>query len=150
MRPDPPGRDRSITASAFLFLLSGFLGIPFSIAGYLYIGATGELPGVAGIRFWGDAAFEAWWGVEGVRLSLAAWLVLGVLETIVGVGLWRSSRRAGIMGLALTPFAAVFLIGYGAPFAWVVVPLRVILLVLGWGSLTDARVEADATAAPSS
>ncbi len=32
--------------------------------------------------------------------------------------------------LALAPWAAIFLVGYGAPFFWVAVPLRVVLVAL--------------------
>lgn len=135
MAADPPDRDLPLTAAAGLFLLSGAIGVAFGIVGFVTIGSTGTLPGVGGIRFWGDAGFEALWGVDGVRLSLIPWAVLGVAEAVAGWGLWRSRRWAGVLGLALTPFALVFVFGYGAPFAMVVLPLRVALLVAGWGKL---------------
>lgn len=102
----------------------------------MYISRTGDLPGAGGIRFYGDALFERVWGVQGVLISLVPFAVLGAFEIVAGAWLWRSLEIGGALGLWLTPIAVVFLIGYGAPFFFVVVPLRVILVLAAWSTLT--------------
>lgn len=106
----------------------------------MHIGATGQLPGIFGIRFWGNALFEMLWGIPGIMISLIPWAVLGVSETLAGVWLWRSMVRGEWLGIGLTPFAAIFMIGYGAPFALAVVPLRTLLVVLAWPAWRDGKV----------
>ncbi len=130
-----PRRDPMIAAASVLFLLSGSTGVASGVLGFLYIGSTGQLPGIFGIRFWGDAIFEGLWGISGVMVSLIPWAILGGFEILAGVWLWSSLRTGGWMAVALTPVAAVFLVGYGAPFAFIVVPLRVLLVILAWRRL---------------
>ncbi|MCJ2532194.1 MAG: hypothetical protein LN413_07855, partial [Candidatus Thermoplasmatota archaeon] len=76
------------------------------------------------------------WGIQGVMIFLIPWAVLGALEILTGVWLWRSLRIGGLLALALAPVAAVFLVGYGDPFGYVVVPLRLLLVILAWKSLS--------------
>ncbi len=129
-------RNPLITAGSLLFYLYGIIAVVLAIPGILYIWSTGQLPGFFGIRFWGDALFETTWGIQGVMIFLIPWAVLGALEILVGVWLWRSLRIGGLLALALTPVAAIFLVGYGDPFGFVVVPLRLVLVILAWKSLS--------------
>jgi len=129
-------RDGLITAAAILFYFSGFATVASFLPSMIYINRTGDLPGFGGIRFYGNALFERLWGVHGILISLVPYAVLGAFEVLAGTWLWRSSETGGALGLWLTPFAIVFLIGYGAPYYFVVVPLRVILVALAWSSLT--------------
>lgn len=115
-------RDPLITAASALFLLSGVFGVVGGVLGLLYINSTGQLPGIFGIRFWGDALFENLWGITGIMVSLVPWAILGGFEIVTGMWLLSASRAGGWMALALTPAAAVFMAGYGAPFSFVVVP----------------------------
>ncbi|MFQ5552261.1 MAG: hypothetical protein ACE5EW_00815 [Thermoplasmata archaeon] len=128
-------RHPAITGAAVLFLFAGGIGVAFGAFGFLFIASTGQLPGFAGIRFWGGGLFESLGGIPGIMVSLIPWAILGGFEIISGVWLWSSLRRGGWMALALTPAATVFMIGYGAPFGYVVVPLRVLLVILGWRNL---------------
>ncbi len=130
-------RNPAITGAAVVFLLSGGIGVVFGAFGFLFIASTGRLPGFAGIRFWGDGLFESLGGIPGIVISLIPWAILGGFEILTGVWLWRSLRRGGLMALALTPIAAVFTVGYGAPFGYIVVPLRVLLVILGWRNLSQ-------------
>jgi len=129
-------RDPLITAASILFYMSGFATVASFLPSMLYINRTGDLPEFGSIRFYGDALFERLWGVRGIMISLIPFAVLGVFETLVGTWLWRSLEIGGALGLWLTPFAVVFLLGYGAPYYYVIVPLRVILVALVWSSLT--------------
>lgn len=129
-------RDPLITAAAIVFFISGFAAISGAIPSILYMRRTGELPGMGSIRFYGGALFDRLWGVPGVTVSLLPFAVLGAFEILAGVWLWQSLLIGGILALWLTTFAAIFLVGHGAPFFWVVVPLRVILVVLGWSTLS--------------
>lgn len=129
-------RDPLITAASILFYFSGFASVASFLPSMLYISRTGELPEFRGIRFMGNALFEQLWGVRGVMISLVPFAVLGAFEILAGTWLWRSSEIGGALGLWLTPFAVVFLLGYGAPYLFVVVPLRAILVALAWSSLT--------------
>lgn len=135
-RPRPP----LLTAASLLFYASGLVAVIGVVPGFLYIHATGQLPGLFGIRFWGDALFEMIWGIQGVMISLIPWAVLGAFELLAGFWIWRSLAIGGWLGLGLTPFAAIFMVGYGAPFAFVVVPLRTILVVVAWSDFRDRRV----------
>jgi len=129
-------RDLLITAASILFYFSGFASVASFLPTLLYINGTGNLPEAGGIRFYGDALFERLWGVRGILVSLVPFAVLGAFEILAGTWLWRSSQIGGALGLWLTPFAVVFLVGYGAPYIYVDVPLRVLLVVLAWSSLT--------------
>lgn len=128
-------RDPLITAAAIVFFISGFSALASAIPSLFYISQTGELPGIGSIRFYGDALFERLWGIPGILVSLVPFAVLGAFEMLAGVWLWRSLHVGGVLALWLTPFAVVFLVGYGAPFYWVVVPLRVVLVGMAWSTL---------------
>lgn len=129
---DRPEIQRSplTTAASILFYFSGLAAVAAFLPSWFHISGTGDLPGFGGIRFYGGALFERLWGIRGVQLSLVPFAVLGALEILAGTWLWRSSGAGGALGLGLTPFAIVFLLGYGAPYYFVVVPLRVILVAL--------------------
>lgn len=130
-------RDPLITAASILFYFSGFAAVASFLPLMLYIDRTGELPILFGeIRPAGGALFDRVWGVRGVMFSMVPFVVLGVFEILAGTWLWRSLQIGGALGLWLTPFAAVFLLGHGAPYYFVVVPLRVILVALAWSNLT--------------
>lgn len=129
-------RDPVITVAAIVFFISGFAAISGAIPSILYMRRTGQLPGMGSIRFYGGALFDRLWGVRGVMVSLVPFAFLGAFEILAGVWLWQSLLVGGILAVWLTPFAVVFLIGHGAPFFWIVVPLRVSLVALAWSTLT--------------
>lgn len=129
-------RNPLITAAAILFYFSGFVSVGNFLPTLLYINGTGNVPEAGGIRFYGGALFEQLWGVRGVMVSTVPFAVAGAFEILAGTWLWRSSTIGGSLGLWLTPFAVVFLLGYGAPYMFVGVPLRVILVAVAWSSLT--------------
>lgn len=118
-----------------MFYFSGLAAVASFLPSTLYIGRTGDLPELGGIRFYGSALFERLWGVRGVLISQVPFAVVGAFEILAGSWLWQSSELGGVLGLWLTPFAVVFLLGYGAPYLFVVVPLRVALVALAWSSL---------------
>lgn len=127
-----------IPAASVLFLFSGGIGVLSGVPGFLYIASTGQLPGIFGIRFWGGGLFESLWGIPGIMISLIPWAILGGFEILAGGWLWSSLRTGGLLALGLTPVAAVFMVGYGAPFGYIVVPLRVLLVIFAWRSLGEA------------
>lgn len=130
-------RNPLVTAASLLFYFSGLAALASFLPLMLYMDRTGELPILFGeIKPACGALFERLWVVRGVMVSMVPFAVLGVFEILAGTGLWRSLQIGGALGLWLTPFAAVFLFGYGAPYYLVIVPLRVILVALAWSSLT--------------
>jgi hypothetical protein len=128
-------RSPAVTGAAVVFLFSGGIAVAFGIFGFLYIASTGERPGFAGLRFFGGGLFESLGGIQGILVSLIPWAVVGGLEILAGIWLWGSVRKGGLMALVLIPPAAVFTVGFGAPFGYIVVPLRVLLVILGWRDL---------------
>lgn len=128
-------RDPLITVAAIVFAISGFGAVSGAIPSILYMRQTGELPGMGNVRFYGGALFDRLWGVRGVMVSLVPFAVLGSFEVLAGVWLWQSLQVGGILALWLTPLAVIFIVGHGAPFFLVVVPLRVILVALAWSTL---------------
>lgn len=131
-----------ITAASAVFLFSGGIGVTFGASGFFYIASTGQLPGFAGLRFFGGGQFESLGGIPLIMVDLIPWATLGGFEILTGIWLWRSMRKGGRMTLALTPPAAVFMVGFGAPFGYIVVPLRVVLVILGWKNLRQVSAPA--------
>lgn len=132
-------RSLAITGAAAVFLFSGGIAVAFGIFGYLFILSTGERPGFAGLRFFGGGLFESLGGIQGILFSLIPWAIVGGSEILAGVWLWGSLRKGGWLALGLTLPAAVFTVGFGAPFGYIVVPLRVLLVILGWRDLAPVR-----------
>jgi len=69
-------------------------------------------------------------------LRLVAFLVVAALVAWAAWLVWNGSRTGAILILALLPVEVVFWIGFALPIPWVLGAARIILLLLGWKSLS--------------
>lgn len=127
-------RNGAIVVASSLFLLG--VAWPLNIPILLHILRTGELPvlPVGGIRLMGGGFIEA----MGMKVMVASILLNGLtsaLDVLAGYWLWKSDRRGGILGLALTPVFMIFAIGWLVPLMLVIGPLRAGLILRGWKEL---------------
>ena len=77
------------------------------------------------------------WGGLNAVVGLGFGLVaLSALDVVAGSWLWRSLRKGGKLGIALQPFNLLIAYGFGIPGLFVLAPLWLTLLALGWRSLT--------------
>ena len=116
------------------FYVAGF-GL-FTIPVAIYLQQRGRLPSFFGLfdmyggpwsaRLLNDALVFRLIAFLGVTLIVAwaAWLV------------WKGSKAGAVLSLALLPIEAVFWLGFALPIPWVLGAARVVLLLLGWKSLS--------------
>lgn len=90
------------------------------------------LPIVLGFKAYGGGPFE---GQPAMVPLLAGFLVVCVLEVVVGFLLWDGSKTAAVLALALIPVGAFFWWGFALPFAPVGAVIRAILIVAAWSTL---------------
>ena len=62
---------------------------------------------------------------RGLTVLLLAFVVLSLVTALTGRGLWRGSRRAAGMNLALLVPEAVFWVGFALPIPWPLAAARV-------------------------
>lgn len=130
-------RGTPIAVASFLFLLfgSGFaIAIPFNLAYIISRGSGPVYPVIGGVM---DSTTLIWttWGSDGVIVLGIFQVVLAVIGVVAGLLLWRSSKKGGILGIVLLPFDLFFALGFGIPILFVLVPLKALLLGVGWRSL---------------
>ena len=133
----PTERSKPIAVASILFVFLG-LGIavstPFVLA---YIIRNGTGPIAFGIEFLHGNTLI--WNLWGFNAGLVLGLVLGVvsaIEAVAGFWLWQSLKKGGRLGIILLIPDLFFAVGFGIPILYVVPPLRSILLVAGWRSLS--------------
>lgn len=113
------------------------LGLGFGIGAILtllHLGRTGELPMTPfGFRSM-SGPFEA---LGQDRFAALGWALVGVcaLDIVAGAWLWQGRRRGLRLGLATTLPALGLGAGFALPFLLAGVPIRVILMLVGRGTL---------------
>lgn len=130
----PQPRSGAIAAAACLYLL---LGLGFPIANVFIVRSarrTGRLPEAFGIQFLAGPLSQRY-GVNAALAGTVPFAVVSLLEAVAGYWLWQSRRKGGLLALLLFPAALVFWIAYELPIPFVIGPLRLLLLALGWKSL---------------
>jgi hypothetical protein len=62
-------------------------------------------------------------------------VAVSVLDVVAGLWLRRSLKKGGWLGIGLQPFNIFFAYGFGIPALYVLAPIWLILISLGWQSL---------------
>jgi hypothetical protein len=123
----------SVRMAAALYLLMG-AAIAISqpvIAAHVI--ANRRLPMLGGIRA-GSGPFERV-GLDFFATMAIVFTLLGLLEIVVGVLLWRLRRRGGVLALVLLPPGVALWLGFGVPVWLILGPIRLALIFLGWKAL---------------
>lgn len=133
----PPNRSLAVTIAFLLFLVFGLgsaLADPVLVGYVAYYRAAPVLPLI------GDVLDDS--TPIGVAGGLNAVIVLGVglvavsvLDVVAGLWLRQSLKRGGKLGIALQPFNLLFAYGFGIPALYVLSPMWLILISIGWKSL---------------
>jgi len=124
-----------ITIAAVLYIVTGLAYSIGTIPVTRYLIRHRSLPTFGRIRFY-DGSFFDRQGIHAVILASLVFIVLGVLFLWVGYLLWISMKLGGIAALVLFPIIMLVAIGSLAPFPWVIEPLKVLLVLLGWHVLS--------------
>jgi hypothetical protein len=124
-----------ITIAAILYIVTGLAYSIGTIPVTRYLIRHRSLPTFGRIRFYEGGFFDRQ-GIHAVILASLAFIVLGVLFLWVGYLLWNSMKLGGVAALVLFPIVMLLSIGSLAPFPWVIEPLKLLLVLLGWGALS--------------
>jgi hypothetical protein len=62
-------------------------------------------------------------------------VVVSVFDAVAGLWLRRALKKGGKLGIVLQPFNLFFAYGFGIPGLYVLAPLWLILISVGWKSL---------------
>ena len=102
----------------------------------LYVQQRGRLPSFFGL-------FDMYGGPWSARLSddefvlrLIAFLVVMLVVGWAAWLVWNGSKAGAVLSLALLPIEAVFWLGFALPIPWLLGAARVVLLLVGWKSLS--------------
>jgi hypothetical protein len=97
--------------------------------------ATGKIAYIWGYPVYGGGQFERH-GVPTTVPLLLGFLAVCVLELVAGWLLWNGQLPGGILALVLAPISALFFWGFDLPYAWVLVGVSTLLVLIGWRALT--------------
>jgi hypothetical protein len=110
----------------------GLSAIPVAV----YLRQRGQLPTFFDL-------FEMYGGPWSARVShgtlellLIAFLMVALAVAWTAWLVWNGSKTGAILALALIPIEIVFWIGFALPIPWLLGAARVILVLLGWRSLS--------------
>ncbi len=122
---------------SYIIGLGTLLTIGPSLAYDLYYGSSvGSLFGSPSYGdFLGSNPIGRLWGFAGVVVLGLAFLVISAVEVVAGYWLGRSLQKGGKLGLVLNPCIVAFGIGFVLPGWYLVPPVIVVLLIMGWNSL---------------
>jgi hypothetical protein len=123
-----------ITIAAILYVVTGLGYSIGTVPVTRYLIRYRGLPTFRGIRFYADGFFDRR-GINWVIAASIAFIVLGVLFLFVAYGLWNSMKLGGIAALILFPIVMLVSICSLAPLPWVIEPIKIVLVLIGWGTL---------------
>jgi hypothetical protein len=125
----------SLRFAAILVWISAVgLGVPCIMA-IRNLAAGRGIPLVLGFPAYGGGAFERH-GLSTTIPLLLGFLLICLLEAIAGWLLWGGHRSGAILALALLVPGAIYWWGFDLPYPPIAAVVRVILIVLGWSSLS--------------
>jgi hypothetical protein len=124
-----------ITIAAVLYLVTGFGYSIGTVPVTRHLIRNRSLPTFWGIHFYEGGFFDRR-GINWIIGAGLAFIVSGVLSLFVAYLLWNSMILGGIVALILFPIVIIVSIGSLAPFPWVIEPLKLLLVLLGWGALS--------------
>ena len=110
----------------------GLSTIPVAI----YLRQQGSLPSFFGLFEMYGGPWSARLADDAFVLRLIAFLVVLLVVAWAAWLVWNGSKAGAVLSLALLPIEAVFWLGFALPIPWVLGAARVILLLLGWKSLS--------------
>jgi hypothetical protein len=118
------------TTHAVASLLYVFLGLAFGLSVpwvLLFLAENGHLPMLFGFRSLGGPLEN----LGRAPFVVAGWMLVAVslLDVIVGVFLWRGSRRGALIALMTDPIVLALGWGFALPLLLIGVPVRAVLLV---------------------
>jgi hypothetical protein len=123
-----------ITIAAILYLVTGLGYSIGTIPVTRYLIRSWSLPIFWGIHFYEGGFFDRR-GIHWVIGASLAIIVSGVLFLFVAYLLWNSMILGGIVALILFPIVILVSIGSLAPFPWVIEPIKLVLVLIGWSTL---------------
>lgn len=123
-----------ITIAAALYVVTGLAYSIGTIPVTRYLIRHRSLPTFGRIRFYEGSFFDRQ-GINAVILASLAFIVLGVLFLWVGYLLWNSMKLGGVAAFVLFPIVILVSIGSLAPFPWVIEPIKLALVLIGWNTL---------------
>lgn len=118
-------------------VLSYILGLGFGIPGAYgtwYFAKQGEIWTFLGFPTYGGGPFERI-GIQTSVPLLIGFVLVCVLEILVGWLLWRGLEIGGVASIVLLPFELSFWIGFALPFGPLLGIPRTILVLVAWSSL---------------
>lgn len=123
-----------ITIAAILYLITGLGYSVGTIPVTRYLIRNRSLPVFWGIHFYAGGFFDRR-GINWVIGASVVYIISGVLFLYVAYLLWNSMILGGILALVL--FSIVFPVSIGslAPIPWVIEPIKIILVLIGWSTL---------------
>jgi hypothetical protein len=116
------------------FYAAGF-GL-FTIPVAIYLQQRGRLPSFFGLFDMYGGPWSARLLDDAFVLRLIAFLGVTLIVAWAAWLVWKGSTTGAILSLALLPIEAVFWLGFALPIPWVLGAARVVLLLLGWKSLS--------------
>ncbi len=134
---EPPKRSSVVTLASLLFLVFGLgsaLVDPLLLAYIAYYRTAPVLP-LIGDVFDGSTPIGVAGGLNVVIVLGIGLVVISVLDIVAGLWLRHSLKKGGKLGIALQPFNFFFAYGFGIPGLYILTPLWVILIWLGWRTL---------------
>ena len=110
----------------------GLSAIPVGI----YLKQRGRLPSFFGLFDMYGGPWSARLSDDAFVLRLIAFLVVTLLVAWAAWLVWNGSKAGALLGLALLPIEVFFWLGFALPIPWLLGAARVVLLLLGWKSLS--------------
>jgi hypothetical protein len=123
-----------LRTTALLYL---FTGLPYALGSTWLTGSLirkRSLVTIAGITFY-QGSFIHRLGFNYVIAASITFILVGIGFVLTAAWLWRGLRIGGVAALVLFPFIMAITIGGEAPILLFLEPLKVILVLLAWGSL---------------
>lgn len=110
----------------------GLSAIPVAI----YLEQRGRLPSFFGLFDMYGGPWSARLLDDAFVLRLIAFLAVMLVVAWAAWLVWNGSKAGAVLSLALLPIEAVFWLGFALPIPWLLAAARVVLLLLGWKSLS--------------
>jgi hypothetical protein len=123
-----------LTIAAILYLVTGLGYSVGTLPVTRYLIRNRSLPIFWGIHFYAGGFFDRR-GINWVIGASVTFIVAGVLFLYVAFLLWNSMILGGILALILFPVVTLVSIGSLAPIPWVIEPIKIILVLIGWSTL---------------
>jgi hypothetical protein len=134
---EPTKRSLAITVSSYIFLVFGLgstVGDPLLLAYVAYYRSAPVLP-IIGDVLDDTTPIGMAGGLNAVLVFGLGLVTISILDVVAGLWLRRSLKKGGRLGIILQPFNLFFAYGFGIPGLYVLAPLWLILISLGWKRL---------------